>query len=88
MVLDVRCGLRVGYSGKQLGGSQAFGLSGSGGWLLTCGIIGVCLFRLLLRAGGIQDRLLGVGYESVVWLFLPMLGTDTSPLSRAPVLPL
>ena len=46
------------------------------------------MFRLLLRAGGIQDRLLGVGYESVVWLFLPMLGTDTSPLSRAPVFPI
>ncbi len=46
------------------------------------------LFRLLLRAGGIQDRLLGMGYGSVVWFFLPMLATDTGPLSRAPVLPL
>lgn len=74
--------------GGTIGRITSVWIVGSGGWLLTCGIIGVCLFRLLLRAGGVQDRLLGVGYESVVWLFLPMLGTDTSPLSRAPVLPL
>ena len=61
---------------------------GGWGWLLTWGLIGVRLYWLLLRAEVIQARLLGVGYDLVILVFLAMPATDTRPLSRAPEFPL
>ncbi|MFT5443106.1 MAG: hypothetical protein ACI8W3_002152 [Myxococcota bacterium] len=46
---------------------------GSGALLLTCGLVGLRLLWLSWRTGGMPERLLGIGYSSVIFVFVPLL---------------